>query len=324
MISACTLAFGGLLPLGIFAAVPAGGGTIGPMLNLRLRHGTELRDADAHRGLRSGQHEADAGSGPLNATQQVGGSVGPALLTTVFGTAGKDAAEKQIPGFPAEGTAQQTEPAQTQQLPAPWGHEVLTEGISTAFVPAAAMAVLALATAWFVIRVRKSDPEALSGSAGPDTDWEGNTTGPARRLVGRWLRTRRAKARPARPHQDEQNPEQRLHDHHHGPSPTPLPRDGPIRCVRPHASHSGCIDNGRTVTESSRRARRVLNPAPDRGGVRPRPQAAVRIQSGRGSTRSAHSAGGAPALSAATTPPTIAQVVSTSPPTCAVVQNARS
>lgn len=34
------------------------------------------------------------------------------------------------------------------------------------FVAAAAMAVLALGTAWFVIRVRKSDLDALAGTAG--------------------------------------------------------------------------------------------------------------------------------------------------------------
>ncbi len=94
--------------------------------------------------------------------------MGLALLTTVFGTASRDEAEKQVPSFLAEGTAQQkAEFAQTQQLPAPWGHEVLAQGISAAFIPAAAMAVLALAVAWLVIRVRKSDLEALSGTAGP-------------------------------------------------------------------------------------------------------------------------------------------------------------
>lgn len=44
---------------------------------------------------------------------------------------------------------------------------MLAQGISAAFIPAAAMAVLALATAWLVIRVRKSDLDALSGTAGP-------------------------------------------------------------------------------------------------------------------------------------------------------------
>ncbi len=67
----------------------------------------------------------------------------------------------------ADGSAQQkAEFAKTHRLPAPWGNEVLAHGISTAFVPAAAMAALALVTAWFVIRVRKSDLEALAGTAG--------------------------------------------------------------------------------------------------------------------------------------------------------------
>jgi hypothetical protein len=44
---------------------------------------------------------------------------------------------------------------------------VLTHGISMGFVAAASMAVLALITAWLVIRVRKSDLEALAGTPGP-------------------------------------------------------------------------------------------------------------------------------------------------------------
>jgi hypothetical protein len=98
----------------------------------------------------------------------VGGSLGLSILTTVFGTASKDEAEKQLPSFLSDGSAEQkAEFAKSHQLPAPWGHEVLAQGISTGFVAAAAMAVLALATAWFVIRVRKSDLEALAGAAGP-------------------------------------------------------------------------------------------------------------------------------------------------------------
>lgn len=53
-------------------------------------------------------------------------------------------------------------------------------------------------------------------------------------------------------------------------------------------------------------------------------QADVGTQSGSGSVRSTHAAGGAPAFPEAMTPPTMAHVVSTSPPTWAVVQNARS
>ena len=114
------------------------------------------------------QHEAGAASGLLNATQQVGGALGLSILTTVFGTASKDEAEKQLPNFMADGSAEQkAEFAKTHQLPAPWGHEVLAQGISSGFVAAASMAVLALVTAWFVIKVRKSDLEALAGTAGP-------------------------------------------------------------------------------------------------------------------------------------------------------------
>jgi hypothetical protein len=114
------------------------------------------------------QHEAGAASGLLNAMQQVGGSLGLAILTTVFGTASSNEAEKQVPKFLADGTAEQkAEFAKSHQLPAPWSHEVLAHGISSAFIPAAAMAVVGLLTAALVIRVRKSDLEALAGTAGP-------------------------------------------------------------------------------------------------------------------------------------------------------------
>ncbi|WP_306930574.1 MFS transporter [Streptomyces luteogriseus] len=144
------------------------GGVLGPMLVFGFGMGLNFVTLTLTAVSGVAPHEAGAASGLLNTTQQVGGSLGLSILTTVFGTATRDEAEKQLPQFMAEGTAEQkAEFARTQQLPAPWGHEVLAQGISTAFIPAAAMAVLALATAWLVIRVRKSDLEALSGSAGP-------------------------------------------------------------------------------------------------------------------------------------------------------------
>ncbi|MFJ5262178.1 MFS transporter [Streptomyces sp. NPDC088387] len=144
------------------------GGVLGPMVVFAFGMGLNFVTVTVTAVSGVAQNEAGAASGLLNATQQVGGSLGLSILTTVFGTATRDEAEKQVPDFLANGTAQQkAEFAQTQQLPAPWGHEVLSQGISTAFIPAAAMAVLALVTAWFVIKVRKSDLEALSGSSGP-------------------------------------------------------------------------------------------------------------------------------------------------------------
>ncbi|MEU2155974.1 MFS transporter [Streptomyces sp. NPDC019396] len=113
------------------------------------------------------QHEAGAASGLLNATQQVGGSLGLSILVTVFGTASRDEAQKQVPSFLAQSSPEQkAQFAKTGELPAPWGHEVLAEGISTSFVAAVAMVLIALLTAVVVVRVRKSDLEALSGAAG--------------------------------------------------------------------------------------------------------------------------------------------------------------
>ncbi|MFJ6081620.1 MFS transporter [Streptomyces sp. NPDC092369] len=144
------------------------GGVLGPMLVFGLGMGLNFVTLTVTAVSGVAPHEAGAASGLLNAMQQVGGSLGLSILTTVFGSASKDEAKKQLPSFLADGSpAQKAEFAKTHQLPAPWGHEVLAHGISTAFIPAAAMAVLALATAWFVIRVRKSDLEALAGTAGP-------------------------------------------------------------------------------------------------------------------------------------------------------------
>ncbi|WP_329380643.1 MFS transporter [Streptomyces sp. NBC_01716] len=113
------------------------------------------------------QHEAGAASGLLNASQQVGGSLGLSILVTVFGTASRNEAEKQLPSFMAEASpAEKAQFAQTHEMPGRWGHEVLTQGISTAFTAAVGMVLLALLTATLVVRVRKSDLEALSGKAG--------------------------------------------------------------------------------------------------------------------------------------------------------------
>jgi EmrB/QacA subfamily drug resistance transporter len=143
-------------------------GVLGPMLVFGFGMGLNFVTATVTAVAGVAPHEAGAASGLLNAMQQVGGSLGLSILTTVFGSASKDEARKQVPRFLADGSPEQkAEFARTHQLPGPWGHDVLAHGISTAFIPAAAMGVLGLATAWFVIRVRKSDLEALSGTAGP-------------------------------------------------------------------------------------------------------------------------------------------------------------
>ncbi|MFK0157968.1 MFS transporter [Streptomyces sp. NPDC090499] len=144
------------------------GGILGPMLVFGFGMGLNFVTATVTAVSGVAQHEAGAASGLLNAMQQVGGSLGLSILTTVFGSASKDEAKKQLPKFLAGGSPEQkAEFAKTHQLPAPWGSEVLAHGISTAFVPAAVMAGIGLLTAWLVIKVRKSDLEALAGTAGP-------------------------------------------------------------------------------------------------------------------------------------------------------------
>ncbi|WP_338895725.1 MFS transporter [Streptomyces sp. TG1A-60] len=143
------------------------GGVLGPMLLFGFGMGLNFVTLTLTAVSGVAPHEAGAASGLLNTTQQVGGALGLSILTTVFGTASRAEAEKQVQLFMAQATAEQkAEFARTQELPAPWSHEVLAHGISTAFVPAIAMAVLALVTATLVIRVRKSDLDALSGTAG--------------------------------------------------------------------------------------------------------------------------------------------------------------
>ncbi|MYW28490.1 MFS transporter, partial [Streptomyces sp. SID2119] len=52
-------------------------------------------------------------------------------------------------------------------LPPPWGDEVLTAGVSSAFVVAACFAVFAALVALLVIQVRASDLARLQGGATP-------------------------------------------------------------------------------------------------------------------------------------------------------------
>jgi EmrB/QacA subfamily drug resistance transporter len=109
--------------------------------------------------------EAGAASGILNATQQVGGSLGLSVLVTVFGTASRHEATDQVRRFMAEATpGQRLEFRRTGELPAPWSDHVLTSGVSSAFIVAAIFAVVAALVAVIVIQVRPDDLERLKGT----------------------------------------------------------------------------------------------------------------------------------------------------------------
>jgi hypothetical protein len=108
--------------------------------------------------------ESGAASGLLNATQQVGGSLGLSILVTVFGTASRNEADKQVPAFLSQaGPLEKAQFAKTGQLPPPWSDQVLTSGVSAGFVTAAVFAVVGALVALFVIQVRASDLERLKG-----------------------------------------------------------------------------------------------------------------------------------------------------------------
>lgn len=102
--------------------------------------------------------ESGAASGLLNVMQMVGGSIGLAVLTTVFGTALRSESEKQVDAFRASATPEQlAQFQQTHQLPDVYADHILAHGISQAFQLAALLAVAALLVTIFAIKAKRSD-----------------------------------------------------------------------------------------------------------------------------------------------------------------------
>ncbi|MFH8572669.1 MFS transporter [Streptomyces sp. NPDC017993] len=144
------------------------GSLIGPMLVFGFGMGFQFVSLTLMAVSGVAAHESGAASGILNATQQVGGSLGLSILVTTFGTASRNEATDQIPAFLAQASpAEQLQFQRTGQLPPPWGDEVLSAGVSSAFLVAAAFAVVAALIALLVIQVRASDLQRLQGGT-PD------------------------------------------------------------------------------------------------------------------------------------------------------------
>ncbi|WUL62379.1 MFS transporter [Streptomyces sp. NBC_00344] len=143
------------------------GGLLGPMVLFGFGMGLNFVTLTLTAVSGVADRESGAASGLLNTTQQVGGALGLSILTTVFGTASRNEGTKQAAKFLADGTPQQKAAfARTHTLPAPWSDAVLAHGIGVSFIAAVALVALAVVTAVFVIQVRRSDLEALSGKAG--------------------------------------------------------------------------------------------------------------------------------------------------------------
>ncbi|MFE2355482.1 MFS transporter [Streptomyces parvulus] len=141
------------------------GSVLGPMLIFGFGMGMEFVSLTLMAVSGVAERESGAASGVLNATQQVGGSLGLSILVTTFGTASRNKAESLLPGFLSQATPEERAQAQrTGELPGIWGDQVLTAGVSAAFVVAAVMAGLAAVIALFVIQVRASDLERLQGN----------------------------------------------------------------------------------------------------------------------------------------------------------------
>ncbi|WP_051939890.1 MFS transporter [Phaeacidiphilus oryzae] len=112
--------------------------------------------------------ETGAATGMLNTTQQVGGSLGLSILTTVFATATRNEGRHQAADFLAHASPQQlAQFKHTGQLPAPYASQVLAHGIARAYEMGVVFGVLALLIAVFVIRAgRTGEPAADSLPAG--------------------------------------------------------------------------------------------------------------------------------------------------------------
>jgi EmrB/QacA subfamily drug resistance transporter len=90
--------------------------------------------------------ESGAASGLLNVMQQVGGSLGLSILVTVFSTATRNERNSLI-----------SSGAVTRQSPQDTAAQILTHGISTAFLVSVAFSLIALVITLFVVRTRKED-----------------------------------------------------------------------------------------------------------------------------------------------------------------------
>ncbi len=141
------------------------GSILGPMLFFALGMGLQFVSLTLMALSNVPDRESGAASGLLNATQQVGGSLGLSILVTVYGTASRNEAKSLVPDFVATaGPADKAYFQRTGQFPKPWSDQVLTSGISSAFVVAALFTLVGAAIALFVIQVRPSDLERLQAT----------------------------------------------------------------------------------------------------------------------------------------------------------------
>lgn len=97
-------------------------GVLGPMLLFGFGMGLNFVTLTLTAVSGVAQREAGAASGLLNASQQVGGSLGLSILVTVFGTASRSEGERQMPDFMAHADPGQVAAfTETSGCPTPGG-----------------------------------------------------------------------------------------------------------------------------------------------------------------------------------------------------------
>ncbi|WP_443333539.1 MFS transporter [Streptomyces sp. CB00455] len=144
------------------------GSILGPMLLFSAGMGMQFVSLTLMALSNVPDRESGAASGLLNSMQQVGGSLGLSILVTVYGTASRTEAKDQAGAFLRTATPEQKAfLARTKQFPKPWSDQVLTSGVTAAFIAGAAFTLLTALIALFVIQVRPSDLERLKGHHTP-------------------------------------------------------------------------------------------------------------------------------------------------------------
>ncbi|WP_260618174.1 MFS transporter [Streptomyces sp. WAC07149] len=144
------------------------GSVLGPLLVFATGMGLQFVSLTLMALSNVPDRESGAASGLLNSMQQIGGSLGLSILVTVFGTASRNEAKEQVPAFLGSASPEQKAFfARTGRLPKPWADQVLTSGVSAAFVAASLFTLVGAVIALFAIQVRPSDLERLQGNHTP-------------------------------------------------------------------------------------------------------------------------------------------------------------
>jgi len=162
MVLGAAMSVGGLAWLSLVKASSGySDGLLGPMIVFALGMGFLFVPLTVIAVAGVEPHESGSASGLLNVMQQVGSTIGLAILTTAFATASLHETTKQKPLFLGTNPAQDTVDHfnKTGQFPAgsSFANHVLTHGISTALQVAVVFGVVALIAAIVGVNARASD-----------------------------------------------------------------------------------------------------------------------------------------------------------------------